>query len=213
MNHVYKTVFLKIIFSPRKAFATIETYELFKYHYYLFGFAGINNILVRNWLDVADSSNNLLVKLIKYIAAGAFLGWLPLLFVSWLIFHSGKWLKGQAEFLTIANLMGYAFFYPVFLSLISTISNISFLRLNGFNKSDYYNNLDINSHSTFELVIHIHRYINWGFNIYYAVLIVIAISVIQGFTIIKSMLNIFLAVLIIVIPLGLMIIIPSILKY
>lgn len=209
MNLVYKTVFRKIIVNPKKAFSTIDSYQLFEYKIHLFILAGINNALVRKWLEVADVSNNLFIELAKYIAIGAFAGWLPMLFVSWLLFLSGKWLKGGTEFMTIANLMGYAFFYPVILSLISTITSIIFLRLNGFVKNNYFNNIDIKLHNTFYLIIQLHRYLNWGFNFYYVVLMIIGISVVQGFTILKSVLNVFVAILIITIPLGVIVLIPS----
>jgi hypothetical protein len=212
MTRIYKIVFLKLIIDPKRAFSAIDRNELFKYKYPLFILAGINNILARNWLETADVCNNIAFKLGQNIIIGALFGWLPLLFVSWLIYNSGKWLNGQSDPITISNVISYAVFFPVIISLISTLGSITFLRLHGFIKNEYLNSLDIQWHNTFYFIIKTHRYISWCVNLYYVSLAVIGISIIQGFTVAKAVVNVFVAVMIIVIPLlGIIALIPLLL--
>ncbi len=200
MNRIYKFVFLKLITGPKTAFSVIDRNELFKYRYPLLIVVGINNVLARNWLEVTDRCNNIAIKLGEDIVIGALLGWFPLLFVSWLIYNSGKWLNGQSDSLTISNILSYAVFYPITISLISTLGSMIFLRSHGYSKSEYLNSSDIHWHNTFYYIIKTHRYTSWGINLYFAFLAVIGISVIQGFTISKAILNLFIAVMIIVLP-------------
>jgi hypothetical protein len=202
MDYKYRTVFASLFPKPRKAFTTIYIYELFKFQYYLFVLAGINNVLTRKWLEIADVSNNFIMKLGIDFAIGALFGWMPILFISWLLYLTAKWLKGKCDFVTVYNIVIYAACLPVLISLLSTVLGITLLRLNGNMKGISVNNLDI-------IIIRTHLYLNWGLNLYYAFLVVIGISVIQQFTIIKSVFNIFLAVIIVAIPLTVIIIIPS----
>jgi hypothetical protein len=202
MDFKYRTVFASLFLKPRKAFATIYYYDLFKFQYYLFALAGVNNVVTRKWLEIADVSNNFIMKLVIEFAIGALFGWLPILFISWLLYLSAKWLKGKCDFISVYNIIVYATCLPAFISLLSTVLSITLLRSNGYMKGVFVNNLHI-------IIIRTHLYLNWGINLYYAFLVVIGISVIQQFTIIKSIFNIFLAVMIVVIPLVIIVLIPS----
>jgi hypothetical protein len=201
-------VFANLFLKPRKTFTTIYNYELFKFQYHLFVLAGINNVLARKWIETADVSSNLIFKLMIDFAIGALFGWLPLLFLSWLLYLSAKWLKGKADFTTVYNISGYAVSLPAFISLLSTIVCILILRSNGYTKSVNISGTNINWHQTFYIVVRIHLYLSWGLNFYYAFLTVIGISVVQEFTIVKSILNVLLAIMIIVIPLVIVIFFP-----
>lgn len=213
MTNAYKTVFVNFLRRPQRVFYTICEYELYKYKYHLLVLAGINAVLTRNWWLIADTDNNFFLNLLSDIAIGALLGWIPFLFVSWLIYVSGKWIKGRSHSDEITNLVAYAVFFPAIFSILTTIISIAILRLNGFESVKYVHNLDIPLHSTFYLIIKIHQIIIIGLNLYYALLVLKGLSVVQNFNWLKSILNVIMAIGLIAVPLLLIVVIPLLFKH
>jgi len=213
MTHTYKTVFINFLRRPQRVFYTICEYELYKYKYHLLVLAGINAALTRNWWQLADTNNNFFFRLLGAIAIGALLAWIPFLFVSWLLYVSGKWINGRSHSAEITNLVAYAVFFPAMLSILTTLISITILRVNGFESVKYVHNLDMPLHSTFYLTIKIHQIIIIGLNLYYVLLVLKGLTVIQNFNWLKSILNVIMAIGLVAVPLLLIAIIPLLFKH
>ncbi|WP_462265150.1 YIP1 family protein [Mucilaginibacter sp.] len=207
MKSVYRTVIANLWRSPIRTFTVIDYFKLHNYHTTLFVLAGIVNVLNRNFIKLSDHRNNLLSNLLSSVLIGALAGWLGLLLFSGLVYLTGKWLKGQANFSDISNTVAYATL-PCLVSLGLTICGIALLRLLGFEYNTYYYQYMQSWHYTSYGIIAIHRYINYALNFYYFVLVFAGLSVAQHYSITKSVINVLLAIGMIALPLALFIIVP-----
>jgi hypothetical protein len=202
MQFAYKTTLLSLWKKPKKTFNTINQYGLYKYQTHLFIIAGINNTINRQFIDLADNKHELFSTLASSVAAGALFGWLGFLVVSGLIYITGKWIKGQATSTEITNMVSYATL-PFLVSLAFTLICVLLLRVLGFQNGAY--NYVRNWHNTYYIIIKIHYYVYILITIYYFILLTIGVSVVQGFSIRKSLLNLVMCIAIVVIPIALII--------
>ena len=207
MQLAYKTALSNLWKKPKKSFNTINQYSLYKYQIHLFVLAGVTNAINRRFIDLADSKQELFLTLAGSAAIGALFGWFGLLIVSGLIYLTGKWIKGQATSTEIINMVAYAT-VPFFASLMFTLICILLLRVLGFHDGtyDYIRSWD----NTYYVIIKVHYYVNILITIYYFVLLIIGVSVVQDFSIRKSMLNLIMCIGIIAVPIALIILYTSI---
>lgn len=202
MQLAYKIVLFNLWKRPKRAFNTINQYNLFKYQIHLFVLTGITNTVNRRFIDLADSTHDLLPTLLSSIVAGALLGWISLLIVSGLIYISGKWMKGQATSTEITNMVAFAT-VPFIISIVFTVVCVLLLRFLRFQDGTY---AYFKSWSNnYYVIIKVHYYVNILINLYYLVLLAIGISAVQDFSIRKSFLNLFIGIAIIAVPIGLLI--------
>jgi hypothetical protein len=202
MQLTYKLVLLNLWKKPKKAFNTINQYNLFKYQIHLFVFAGVTNAVSRRFIDLSDSRHNLLQTLASSIFAGALIGWIGLLVVSGLIYVIGKWIKGQATSTEITNMVAYAT-VPFVISFVFTAVCVLLLRFLRFQDGTYaYFQSWSNS---YYVITKIHSYVNILISLYYFALLVIGISAVQNFSILKSLLNLLICIAVITLPIGLLI--------
>lgn len=200
MNDNYKAVFINLIKNPRKAFYDITQYNLYKYKLPLLMLAGITSMVNKKLLSLADRHENYPYILITTIGMGILVGWFGIFLFSWLISVVGKWFKGHASFTVIFGVAAYATL-PIVVMLLSNFICIAILRSRGFALS--YSDVGlIDAGNINQIVLNVNRYISWAMNLYYLVLFVIGISVVQRFTIGKAVLNLFVVLLTAVLLLG-----------
>lgn len=204
MERAYKIVLFNLVTNPFKAFATIYSYDLYKYKYFLFAIIGIAQYINREHFKLADTRNSLLFPLMCDIGLGAVFGWMGVAVFSWLIYATGGWLKGRTTSSEMFNIASYAAL-PAVLTLISSLVCIIMLRNNGYIDTNYPHVWS----NTYYRIITLNYAVNAAANIYYFVLMVIAVSVAQGFTIGKSALNVILGFAIVAVPLAILFILIS----
>jgi len=201
MELVYRTVLINIIKKPLKAFRVIYYYGLDKYKYLFLSIAGISYTINRQFFILADSRTHLLWPLAGAVGLGALLGWIGVALLSQLIYWSGTWIKGKGSSGDILNIASYAAL-PDILRIISALTCILLLRHFAYEDAQYphvWGNI-------YYTIVRLKFYFGWAITLYYFVLLVIGISVVQDFSIGKSILNLLLAISIVMVPLGLLLI-------
>ncbi|MCL2328632.1 MAG: YIP1 family protein [Bacteroidetes bacterium] len=188
-------IFTKIWTSPRKVFKYVNDRKYSKYELILLVFAGISNgfdqAMSKNWGDNLPLWGIILTAVI----GGGLLGWVSLWVYSALISWTGKWLKGEGKTDSILRIISYAMI-PSIATLILLIFQIGILgnelfKANGdFASAGYAANIFIMFTGILTIILAI-----WTF-----VLCVIGVSEVQKFSIGKSILNVLLPVLVILIP-------------
>jgi hypothetical protein len=199
MERTYKVVLLNLITRPLKAFATIYSYDLYKHSYPFLVVIGIAQYINRHQFKLADTRKNLLGPLIMDIGLGAIFGWMGVAIFSWLIYATGTWFKGRTTSSEMFNITSYAAL-PSVLTLISSLTCIIILRNAGYTDDSYphvWGNF-------YYQVIKVNYAINIMANIYYFFLMVLAVSVAQGFTIGKAVLNVISGIGVVIVPLGIL---------
>lgn len=196
MERAYKTVLINLVTRPSKAFVTIYSYDLYKYKYIFFALIGVAQYINREHFKLADSRNSLLGPLMRDIGLGAIFGWMGVAVFSWLIYATGTWLKGRTTSSEMFNIASYAAL-PSILTLISSLACIILLHNAGYTDANYphvWGNF-------YYQIININYAINIIANIYYFLLMVQAVSVAQGFTIGKAVLNVISGIAVVIVPL------------
>ncbi|MET7030642.1 Yip1 family protein [Sediminicola luteus] len=194
-----KEIFTKIWTSPRMVFQNINERQYDKYVAILLIIAGIARAFDRAATKNLGDTLSLWVIIGGCIVLGGLLGWLSFYIYAALLSWTGKWIKGQGNTTSILRVLAYAFI-PISLALLLMVPQIGIYGLEIF-KSDgdttsagmllnifYYGALIL------ELVLGI-----WAF-----VLCVVGVSEVQKLSIGNAVLNIFLPVLIIVVPIALL---------
>ena len=186
-------IFTKIWFSPRKVFSYIHAYSYDKYVIPLLIIGGIISSLDRSSTkNLGDTMSTVQVIVIAVIVGGL-LGWLSYYIFSALISVSGKWINGKANTKKIVRVIAYTII-PSLVSLpLLIIQMIAYG--DGLFRSDF-------AVTTFlgQLVAYVTGGLAFILAIWSIVFAVVAISVVQEFSIGKAILNLFLAFLLILVP-------------
>jgi hypothetical protein len=207
MDNQMFNVLNNLIKNPKLCFTTIKDSNFDKYKFWLISLLGIsvifNSAISKSMGDQFGAFGIFLYILIF----GPIFGTIFVYLLSGLISITGKWIKGQAKTNEVINIISIAAI-PLILNIIV---NIVFCIL--FGKSLFESSFNVNDFGTFSILIYKAGYfIGLILEIYYLILFVIGISVLQEFSILKSILNIFMAVLLLVISITLIFMIFSILN-
>jgi hypothetical protein len=190
-----KDIFTKIWTSPRKVFRFINDTQYDKYVKVLLVLAGISRAFDRaSMKDMGDNMS--LLSIIGFsVLVGGLLGWISYYIYAALVSWTGKWLKGQGNTSSILRILSYAM-TPAIFSLIFLIPQIGIYGNEMF-KSDgdiisagLIANIFVYSSIIIELIL----------GIWTMVLCIIGISEVQKISIGKSILNLFLPIIVILIP-------------
>jgi hypothetical protein len=188
-------LFTKIWTSPRVILRYINENNYDKYVYVLLGLAGIVKTFDRASSKSMGDNMPLLGVVATCIIAGGLFGWLTYYLYAALISWTGKWIDGRANTRSILRMIAYAMI-PSIASLLFVFAQIVTFG-NGIFQSD----VDIyESGQLFGALFYFSVLVQVALAIWTLVLMVIGISEVQKLSIGKSILNLLLPVLIIVIP-------------
>ena len=195
MNGQFKNLMLNIVKNPRLAFNSVIDEKLSKTKFLLLSLLGISalfsNAISKNLGDNFDST-----KLVLYLlVTGPIFGILWAYLISALISWTGKWIKGYAKTNQVLNVLSIAAIPLILILMVNAL----FVAI--FGSGIFKSGFDIQEYSTLSILIYkIGNFVKTILLLYYLFLFVIGISTLQGFSIFKSILNILLALLTIVLP-------------
>ena len=191
----FKNLLLEIGKNPRAGFSYLVESGYNKHVFLILILMGISvmfsNAMTRN---IGDTFGPFGYK-IYIIILGPIFGIVWAYLLSWLISVTGKWMKGHAKTKDIVSVFSIACI-PNCLMLI-----IHLLFLIIFGTSIFHKSFNVLNYSTISIIIY---YVSISLTLItltlYIYLFVIGISVLQGFSVIKSILNIFFAAFLFVLP-------------
>lgn len=195
-----KEIFTKMWLSPRQVFKYINDNQYDKYVIMLLLFAGISRAFDRASMKNMGDDMDLSSIIGFCIIGGGLLGWLSYYIYAALLSWTGEWIGGQGDSKQLLRIMSYATF-PASLGLILLIPQISI-----YGVEMYKANGDITS-AGFRLnfIVYGSILLEIALAFWSLALNVIGISEVQKLSIGKAILNLFLPILVIVIPLVLII--------
>ena len=188
-------IFTKIWTSPRRIFKYINDSKYDKYTYVLLFLSGVSNAFDRAFMKNSGDEMSLFAIIGYCIVLGGLLGWINLYLYAALCSWTGKWLNGQGNTNSLFRIMSYAML-PLILSLILLIPQFLI-----FGNEIYKEAGDLYGHGWISIiVIYIFFVIDLLLGLWSIFLMAIGISEVQKLSIGKSVINMLLPVLIIVIP-------------
>jgi hypothetical protein len=188
-------IFIKIWTSPRLIFKFINDYKYDKFVTILLILAGMTRAFDRASSKNMGDELPLIAILAICIFIGGVFGWLTYYIYAALMSWTGKWLNGQGNTSSLLRMTAHAMIPSIF-GLILLIPQITLFG-NGIFQSD----LDIYSSGiTSIIVFYSTLFLEITFGIWTLVLFVIGISEVQKLSIGKSILNMILPGLIILVP-------------
>ncbi len=191
-----KNLFIKIWTSPREVFKYLNSYKYNKYVTILLVLVGISRAF-----DQASTKNlgdrySIWGLIALCVIMGAIFGWLTYYIYAALLNWTGKWLKGKGDTKSILRMLSFALI-PSIVSLLLLIPPI-FVYGNELFKADG----DVTSGSVMaNMVVYSALILEFALGIWSLVLCVIGISEVQQLSIGKSILNVFLPLLVLFVPL------------
>uniref|UniRef100_UPI003217F52F Yip1 family protein n=1 Tax=uncultured Draconibacterium sp. TaxID=1573823 RepID=UPI003217F52F len=192
-----KEVFTNIWTSPRKVFKYINNNEYDKFVYVLLFLAGITQAFDRAVTKSMGDNLSLIVVIIICVLLGGFLGWISLYFYSALISWTGKWLNGQGDTTSLLRMTAHAML-PSIVALVLLIPQIIY-----FGNAIFQSEIDISSSGTIpKFIYYSTAFLETILGAWTLILFVIGISEIQKLSIGKSILNMILPGLIIIVPIA-----------
>ena len=197
-----KEIFTRIWTSPRKIFKRINDEDYSKYVVVLLALSGISRAFGQasnqNWGD----KMSIWAILATCIIAGGLIGWVMYYIYAALISWTGKWLKGEANTNSILNIMAYAMI-PSIVALIFLIPQISVYG-NEIFKAD---GDMVSAGLTSNIFVYLSLFLELVLEIWAIVLIIIGVSVVQKFSIGKTILNMLIPCLVILVPILLIVLV------
>ena len=197
-----KDIFIKIWTSPRAVFKYINEHHYDKYVKVLLILSGISRAFDRTSSKNMGDNMSLWAIIATCVVFGGLLGWLTNYIYAALISWTGKWFKGQGDTTSILRVIAYAL-TPSVIALLLLIPPIGFYGIEMFRTDGHITSAGW-----------IANIFDWGSIVAKAVLgictvvfCVIGISEVQKLSIGKSILNLFLPALIIVVPIVLLVVI------
>jgi hypothetical protein len=192
-----KEIFTKIWTSPRMVFKYLDDNKYDKYIYVLSMLGGITIAFDRAANKSLGDDIPLILVITICLIFGGTLGWITYYLCAALINWTGKWLNGQGDTNSLLRMISYALL-PSIVTLVILIPQIVL-----FGNGIYQSEFDITSNGLFSTIIYYSSAtVEIVLGIWTIVLFVIGISEIQRFSIGKSILNIVLPGLIIIIPIA-----------
>jgi len=195
-----KKLFTKIWTSPRDVFKFLNTYKYDKYVTLLLILGGITRTFDRASSKNMGDTLSIEVVILLCIVIGALFGWLSYYIFAALLNWTGKWLKAKGNIDSLLRVIAYALIPSIF-SLLLLIPQIAIYG-NELFKSDG----DVSSAGLIpNIIVYSSIFIEFVLAIWSLVLIVIGISEVQKLSIGKSILNLFLPVIVVIVPIILII--------
>lgn len=179
--------------KPKKTFTWLFANDPKKYQIPLLILSGIS-IVLNNSLSKSSGEGSLLYTLIAFsIIGGGVFGWLSLYLYSMILSWTGRWLKGKADTSAYLTVIAWSNI-PWICSILVWIFKIILwgdqtLQI----EKEQLEGLSLYLYSLFDFVLLV-------LGIWSAVLLLIGITLIQKFTIQKTILNLFLSLIFLAIP-------------
>lgn len=190
-----KEVFTKIWFKPRMVFKFINDNYYEKYFIVLLVLAGISNAFSRSFNKSLGDDLSLTALLAVCIFLGGLFGWIGYYFYAALLSWTGKWLNGKGNTNTFLRMSAYASLPTIFV-LILLIPQLIL-----FGDTLFKSDIDIYNNGLFTVIVYyIIALFELIMGIWSIVFFIIGISEVQKFSIGKSILNLILPILIIIVP-------------
>jgi len=191
-----KKLFSKIWTSPREVFKFINTYKYDKYVTVLLILAGISRTFDRASMKNMGDNFSIWGVIAFCIIIGAIFGWITNYIYSALISWTGNWLNGKGNTDSILRVLSYALI-PSIISLLLLIPQIAI-----YGNEIFKSEGDISSGGIISnVIVYGSMFLEFILGIWTLFLFVIGISEVQKLSIGKSILNLVLPVIVIMIPL------------
>jgi len=192
-----KDIFTKIWTSPRLVFKFLTEQQYDKYLYLLLALAGISSAFDRATSKNLGENMSLIGVVAFCVILGGLLGWISIYIGAALVSWTGKWLKGQGDTNSILRIMAYAMI-PSIVAMILLVPQIALFGNELFQSEINIYNHGFLSAGIFWLTVSIE--ISLG--VWTIVLFVIGISEVQKLSIGKSIINLILPALVILVPIA-----------
>ena len=180
-------IFTKIWISPRKVFEHIIDRNYDKYVMTLLVLSGISRAFGQASKNNMGDELSIGAIIIICIFLGGFLGWVSYVLYAAFVNWTGKWLKGEGNVNTILRIMAYSMI-PSIIALVFLIPQIII-----YDSEIFTSDGDITSAGFVpNIIVYLSSFLEFVLGIWTIVLCVIGISVVQKFSIGKSILNLLL---------------------
>lgn len=195
LNLTYKDIFTKIWTSPRLVFKYINDNHYNKYVTVLLVLSGISRSFDRASMKNMGDTISLWAILGNCILLGGLLGWISYYIYAALLSWTGKWLNGQGNTSSILTILSYAMI-PSIIALVFLIPQIGIYGVEIFKQDG-----DITSAGWISNVfVYGSMILEFILGIWTIVFCVVGISEVQKISIGKSILNLLLPGIVIVVP-------------
>lgn len=195
LNLTDKDLFIKIWTSPRLVFKYINDNHYDKYVTVLLILSGISRSFDRASIKNMGDKMSIWAIIALSIIIGGLLGWISYYIYAALVSWTGKWLKGQGDTSSILRILSYAMI-PSIIALIFLIPQIGIYGVEIFKEDG-----DITSAGWLSnIFVYGSMILEFILGIWTIVFSVIGISEVQKLSIGKSILNLLLPAIVIVVP-------------
>ena len=192
-----REIFTKIWTSPRLVFKYLNDTSYDKFVTILLILSGISRTIDRASIKNIGDKLSLMAVLAICIILGGLLGWITYYIYAVLMSWTGKWLKGKGDTNSLLRMMSHAMI-PSIIALILLIPQIAIFG-NGIFQSD----IDVYGSGLLSIIIfYFTLFLEITLGIWTIVLFIIGISEVQKLSIGKSILNMILPGLIIIVPIA-----------
>lgn len=199
-----KEVFTKIWTTPRQVFKFINNSQYEKYMFVLLVLSGISRAFDRASSGNMGDRMSLFSVIALCVVMGGLLGWLSYYIYAALISWTGKWLGGIETTYSILRVLAYAMI-PAVCGMVLLIPQIAI-----FGQELFRSDADIYAMGqSHVLLLYGFALVEFALGIYSLVLLVIGVSEVQKISVGKSILNLILAVLVIVLPILILVLIMN----
>jgi len=195
INLTDKDLFIKIWTTPRQVFKYINDNHYEKYVTVLLVLSGISRSFDRASIKNMGDKMSIWAILGLCIILGGLLGWISYYIYAALVSWTGKWLKGQGDTSSILRIFSYAMI-PSIIALLFLIPQIGIYGVEIFKEDG-----DITSASWISnILVYGSMFLEVVLGIWTLIFCVVGISEVQKLSIGKSILNLLLPVLVILVP-------------
>lgn len=199
-----RDIFTRIWTSPREVFRYINDNKYDKFVKVLLVFAGISRAFDQASMKDMGDSMSLIAILGFCIVIGGLLGWISLYFYAALISWTGGWLKGKGNTDSILRILAYAMF-PSAIALIMLIPQIGAYGAEVFKAEGDLESGGLLSNLIFWPALILEMILG----VWTLVLYVVGVSEVQKLSIGKSILNLLLPILVILVPILLVVLVAK----
>jgi hypothetical protein len=192
-----KEIFTKIWTSPRMVFKYLNDNKYDRYVYVLLMLGGITRAFDRAATKSLGDDLSLILVITLCLVFGGVLGWITYYLYAALMNWTGKWLNGQGDTNSLLRMISHAML-PSIVALVLLIPQIVL-----FGNGIFQSEIDIYSNGLFSTIIYYSSAtLEIILGIWTLVIFVIGISEIQKISIGKSILNMVLPGIIIIVPIA-----------
>jgi hypothetical protein len=193
-----KEIFTRIWTDPRSVFKYLHENQYDKYVNLLLVLAGISKTFDRASSKNMGDTLPLIAVIGLCIILGGLVGWISTYIYAALLSWTGKWLNGKGNTVSLLRMMAHAMI-PSIAALLMLIPQIGL-----FGNSIFQSEIDISVYGYISVgIFYFSLFIELSLTIYTLCLLVIGISEVQKLSIGKSILNLLLPGLTVLVPLAL----------